>query len=229
MNFPAIPKQGSISMNGFYARYGKRILDILISITGLVMLAPILSPIALSIRLTMGRPAIFRQLRPGLNRRGFYILKFRTMTEKKDKDGTYLRDNLRLTSFGRFLRMVSLDELPELWNVVRGDMSLIGPRPLLMKYLPYFKREEILRFDARPGITGLSQVTGRNELQWDKRCVLDTMYVNRVTVWDDLTILALTVWQVLLSRGIQVDPGTKMLNLDDERRALSINEKYPVA
>ena len=212
-----ISEADAISLSGFYARYGKRILDILLSIVGLVVLAPLSASIAISIRLTMGRPAFFRQVRPGLNRHGFNIFKFRTMMESRDGNGTSLPDRMRLTGFGRFLRMGSLDELPELWNVVRGDMSLVGPRPLLIKYLPYFRKEEVARFEARPGITGLAQVVGRNKLSWDQRFSADIEYVRNIAFLKDIKILALTLGQVLSSRGVEVDPGAAMMNLDDER------------
>ena len=212
-------------MKGFYARYGKRILDLLISITSLAIFLPILSFIASSLLLTMGRPVIFRQKRPGLHKHAFYVYKFRTMNESKDNLGVYLKDSHRLTGFGRLLRLGSLDELPELWNVVMGNMSLVGPRPLLMRYLPFFRKEELRRFDARPGITGLAQVKGRNELSWDERCLLDVKYANSISLFQDLEILALTVRHVLYGHGIQVDPEAMMLNLDDERRSVLAGEK----
>jgi len=146
----------------------------------------------------------------------------------KDGKGVDLKDGQRLTGFGRILRLGSLDELPELWNVVMGDMSLVGPRPLLMKYLPYFRKEELKRFDVRPGITGLAQVRGRNNLSWDERCFLDIKYVNSISLLQDVTILALTVWHVLLGHGIQVDPEARMLNLDDERKLTSSSDRFQV-
>jgi undecaprenyl phosphate N,N'-diacetylbacillosamine 1-phosphate transferase len=204
-------------LSSFYIRIGKRLLDIFLSIIGIVILSPILISIALSIRLTMGKPVLFRQARPGLKKESFGILKFRTMTDSKDRDGTFLKDNLRLTSFGRFLRLGSLDELPELWNVLVGDMSLVGPRPLLLRYLPFFRPDELARFDSRPGITGLAQIRGRNELSWDNRCLYDVEYTKHCTLITDIEILARTAWHVFLRQGIHADPESKMANFDEER------------
>jgi lipopolysaccharide/colanic/teichoic acid biosynthesis glycosyltransferase len=195
-------------------------MDIALSIIGLVALSPVYIAIVVSILLTMGRPAIFRQLRPGLYKKNFIIFKFRTMMESKNQDGSYLKDCLRLTNFGRFLRMGSLDELPEFWNVLTGTMSLVGPRPLLMIYLPYFRQEELMRFDTRPGITGLAQVKGRNELSWDMRCLLDVEYARNITLQNDIEILATTICHVILRQGIHADPESKMLNFDEERSCI---------
>src|SRR5690606_21072813 len=147
----------------------KRIFDVVVSISLLVVLSPLLILLALLIRIKLGSPVLFRQTRPGKNTKPFDMVKFRTMTNERGADGKLLPDKERLTSFGRFLRSTSLDELPELWNVLKGDMSLVGPRPLLMEYLGYYTDEEMLRFSVRPGITGLAQVNGRNETTWDAR------------------------------------------------------------
>jgi len=170
------------------------------------------------VRLRLGSPVLFRQQRPGLNRQPFTIYKFRTMTNERDAQGNLLPDAHRLTNFGRFFRKTSLDELPELFNVLKGDMSLVGPRPLLMRYYPYFKSEELMRFSARPGITGLAQISGRNNLSWDSRIALDLKYVREVSFWLDLRILLTTVWRVFTRHGVQVDPGSAMLNFDEDRR-----------
>ena len=155
----------------------KRFIDILAAFLGLLLLLPFLLVISLIIRLKMERPVLFKQSRPGLKEKPFTIFKFRTMSGERMSDGTLLPDVQRLTAFGQFLRKTSMDELPELWNVLIGDMSLIGPRPLLMKYLPYYTNRERARFLVRPGITGLAQVMGRNTLDWDERLELDVQYI----------------------------------------------------
>ncbi len=204
-------------MNKFYSRYGKRALDLALTIPALVLLAPLMLVIALVVRVTLGAPVLFRQVRPGLHGKPFTLYKFRTMTEARDAAGNLLPDSERLTPFGRFLRSTSLDELPELWNVIKGDMSLVGPRPLLMRYMPYFYETEKTRFNVRPGITGLAQISGRNNLSWDLRIATDVQYVQSLSFWLDLKILWLTLWRVITRQGLQVDPGTTMLNLDEER------------
>ncbi len=201
-----------------YRFAGKRAIDFLSAGTLLVVLSPVFSLIAVLVRLKLGVPVIFQQERPGYRGQPFVLLKFRTMTEERDEAGQLLPDSRRLTSFGAFLRKTSLDELPELWNVLRGDMSLVGPRPLLMRYTPYFTETERVRFTVRPGITGLAQVSGRNDLDWDSRIAADVRYVNELTFALDLKILFMTVRGVLARRGLQVDPGAAMLDFDEERR-----------
>ena len=201
-----------------YRTFHKRIFDLILSILLLVLLSPILTLMMILVRLRLGSPVLFRQQRPGLNRQPFTIYKFRTMTNERDAQGNLLPDAHRLTNFGRFFRKTSLDELPELFNVLKGDMSLVGPRPLLMRYYPYFKSEELMRFSARPGITGLAQISGRNNLSWDSRIALDLKYVREVSFWLDLRILLTTVWRVFTRHGVQVDPGSAMLNFDEDRR-----------
>lgn len=198
---------------------GKRLLDVVVAGLALVLLAPVLAGLALAIWLSMGRPVFFRQERPGFQGRPFRILKFRTMREARDARGQLLPDGQRLTRLGALLRRTSLDELPELWNVLRGDMSLVGPRPLLMRYLPYFRPRERLRFEVRPGITGLAQVSGRNCLGWDQRLELDAQYVENLSLGQDLRILGRTVFAVLRLEGASPDVDQVESWLDEERAA----------
>jgi lipopolysaccharide/colanic/teichoic acid biosynthesis glycosyltransferase len=170
------------------------------------MLAPLLGLLAVTVAAKLGTPVVFRQQRPGLNGRPFTILKFRTMTDARDAADRLLPDAHRLTSFGKFLRSTSLDELPELVNVLRGEMSLVGPRPLLMEYLPLYSAEQRRRHDVLPGITGWAQINGRNAASWPRKFELDTWYVDHQSLWLDLKILALTVWKVLKRDGIN-QPG----------------------
>jgi lipopolysaccharide/colanic/teichoic acid biosynthesis glycosyltransferase len=162
------------------------------------------------VRRKLGSPALFRQVRPGLHGRPFMMVKFRTMTDERGADGELLPDAQRLTAFGRFLRASSLDELPELWNVLRGEMSLVGPRPLLMEYLPLYSPEQARRHEVRPGITGWAQVNGRNAVSWDERFKLDVWYVDHRSLWLDLRILWLTVRKVLVREGISAQGEATM-------------------
>ena len=180
----------------------KRALDLIIALLGLVILSPIILLVAFLVRVLLGAPVIFRQQRPGYKERPFYLYKFRTMTEARDASGRLLPDSARLTGFGRFLRAWSLDELPELINILRGDMSLVGPRPLLMEYLPLYSAEQRRRHDAYPGVTGWAQIHGRNALEWPARFALDVWYVDHWTFWLDLRILLTTVWKVISREGI---------------------------
>ena len=183
----------------------KRLMDIILAGAALVLLSPVLLLVALAIRATMGSPVLFRQERPGLAGRPFGIVKFRTMRDLAPDAAEPESDEARLTRLGRFLRATSLDELPELWNVVRGDMSLVGPRPLLMRYLPLYSPEQARRHEVRPGLTGWAQVKGRNALSWSEKFALDIWYVDHRSVWLDLRIIAMTVWQVIARRGISAD------------------------
>jgi sugar transferase EpsL len=182
--------------------FGKRVFDIAISATVVVVLSPLLTLIALVVRIFLGSPMLFRQVRPGYKARPFTCLKFRTMTDKRNAQGELLPDAERLTSLGRFLRSTSLDELPELINVIRGEMSLVGPRPLLMQYLDRYTPEQKRRHDVRPGITGWAQVNGRNAASWEQKFAYDVWYVENRTLWLDLKILALTPWKMLKREGI---------------------------
>lgn len=180
-----------------YARYIKRILDIVLSLSAIIILSPILLILYILVRVKLGSPVLFRQERPGKDEKIFTLCKFRTMTDEKDADGNLLPDNVRLTKFGRFLRATSLDELPELLNILKGDMSIIGPRPLLVSYLPYYTEREKKRHSIRPGLTGLAQVSGRNFIDWDKRLEKDIEYVEHLSFKMDITVLKLTVQTVL--------------------------------
>jgi lipopolysaccharide/colanic/teichoic acid biosynthesis glycosyltransferase len=180
----------------------KRFIDGVVAGAALILLSPVLLATALLVRVKLGSPVLFSQQRPGLHGRAFRMIKFRSMTDARDAKGTLLPDAQRLTSFGRFLRASSLDELPELWNVLKGDMSLVGPRPLLMEYLPLYTPEQACRHDVRPGITGWAQVNGRNAITWEEKFQLDVWYVDHFSLWLDVKILWLTVKQVLLRHGI---------------------------
>jgi sugar transferase EpsL len=180
----------------------KKLVDLTIGSLLLVILSPVLGAIALLLWATMGRPVLFRQTRPGLYGRPFQIIKFRTMTDKRDSAGRLLPDEMRLTAVGRFLRATSLDELPELWNVLRGELSLVGPRPLLMEYLKRYSSEQARRHEVRPGVTGWAQINGRNDLSWDEKFELDVWYVDNWSLGVDFLILVKTFWQVLRRNGI---------------------------
>ena len=180
----------------------KRIFDFIAALLGLIVLAIPLLALIIFIRKKLGSPVFFRQVRPGLKGRPFEMVKFRTMTDAKGADGQLLPDADRLTPFGRFLRSTSLDELPELWNVLKGDMSLVGPRPLLMEYLPLYTSEQARRHEARPGVTGWAQINGRNAISWEDKFSLDVWYVDNQSLWLDIKILWLTVKKVLVRDGI---------------------------
>lgn len=180
----------------------KRIFDFTFSFLGLIVLSPIILITALLIRLKLGSPIIFKQQRPGLHGRPFFVFKFRTMTDERDETGELLPDSIRLTKFGQLLRKLSLDELPQLLNVLKGDISLVGPRPLLMEYLELYDSEQARRHEVRPGITGWAQVKGRNVISWDEKFKLDVWYVENRSFWLDIQILFLTVIKVFKSEGI---------------------------
>lgn len=202
-----------------YRKYIKRLLDIVISLTALVVLSPILLVVAILVRCKLGSPVIFHQQRPGYNEEIFKLCKFRTMTDERDENGELLPDSVRLTKFGRMLRATSLDELPELWNILKGDMSIIGPRPLLVSYLPYYTKEEKLRHTVRPGLTGLAQVSGRNLLDWDKRFATDVEYVRNLTFAMDVKIFFLTIKKVFVRENIEVDTNQVEGNFAEIRKA----------
>lgn len=183
----------------------KRLLDIMLASFGIVALAPVIAIVAMCIRRRLGAPVIFSQIRPGLHGRPFKMVKFRTMLDALDAEGNPLPDEVRLTRFGRLLRATSLDELPELWNVLKGDMSLVGPRPLLMEYLPLYSAEQARRHEVRPGITGWAQVNGRNALSWPDKFALDVWYVDNRSLLLDLRILLLTVKKVFVREGISAE------------------------
>jgi lipopolysaccharide/colanic/teichoic acid biosynthesis glycosyltransferase len=201
-----------------YRRWGKRVFDVIVSATALLVFAPLLAVLAVLVRCLHGSPILFRQVRTGQNGKAFTILKFRTMTNACDAAGVLLPETQRLTRFGRFLRATSLDELPELLNVLWGEMSLVGPRPLLPQYDAYYSERENLRFSVPPGITGWAQVNGRNDLAWDHRLECDAWYAESCSFVLDMRILLVTVKKVLRRDNVQVDPALTFGALDEERR-----------
>lgn len=188
----------------------KRLFDFIVSLTALIILSPILLVVVILVRFNLGRPVFFRQTRPGLNEKPFEMIKFRTMREAYDSTGKPLPNHKRLTRFGKLLRASSLDELPELWNVLKGDMSLVGPRPLLMEYLPLYSEEQRKRHSVRPGITGWAQVNGRNAISWEQRFELDNWYVNNHNFWLDIKILFLTIHRVFSRSDINAGENVTM-------------------
>ena len=203
----------------------KRSFDIFTSLSLLVALSPLLLITSLLVLWKHGSPVFFTQERPGKDKKNFHIYKFRTMTNKRDGNGELLPDAERLTSFGRFLRSTSIDELPALWNVLKGDMSLVGPRPLLTQYLPYYTDKENKRFLVRPGITGLAQVSGRNYLNWDDRLKKDIFYVENQTFILDMKIIFQTIWKVLLKKDISTDTDIVETFLNEERSSHPDNKE----
>ena len=203
---------------GTFAGIVKRAIDMLGAGIGLLLLSPILGVVALAILLTMGRPVSFRQRRPGLHGKPFKMVKFRTMTSETDDHGNLLPDSDRLTRLGRFLRSTSLDELPELFNVLRGEMSLVGPRPLLMEYLEWYTPEQARRHQVRPGITGWAQINGRNAISWEEKFKLDVWYVDHRSLWLDIRILWLTVRKVLVRAGISAAGEATMPRFKGSKR-----------
>ena len=183
----------------------KRVVDIVGASVGIILFAPVMLVVALLVLLTMGRPVLFRQKRPGLRGKPFTLYKFRTMRDARSASGELLPDELRLTTFGKWLRSTSLDELPELFNVLKGEMSLVGPRPLLMEYLPRYSPEQARRHEVKPGITGWAQVNGRNALSWEEKFRMDVWYVDNWNLWLDMKILLLTIWKVLKREGINAE------------------------
>jgi lipopolysaccharide/colanic/teichoic acid biosynthesis glycosyltransferase len=202
-----------------YRRTGKRLLDVGVSSIGLIVLSPLLAAVSIWLRIVQGSPVIFRQERTGLDERSFTMVKFRTMRDPEPGAGEG-PDSERLTGLGIFLRKTSLDELPELWNVLHGDMSVVGPRPLPLKYTPYFTAEERRRFSVRPGITGLAQVGGRNNLSWTERFAMDIEYANTVSLRQDIKVLMRTFGVALRRSGLHADPGAMMDDLDVERAGM---------
>ena len=201
-----------------YSKYIKRLLDILISLTFIVLFSWLYLILVILVRIKLGSPVLFCQERPGYNEKIFKLYKFRTMTDKRDEKGNLLPDSERLTRFGSMLRSTSLDELPEMLNILKGDMSLIGPRPLLVEYLPYYTEEERLRHSVRPGLTGLAQVSGRNYLAWDKRLAKDVEYVNHISFIMDVRIIIKTIMVVFKKEDVSVDTNVVEGYLWDERQ-----------
>lgn len=186
----------------FYQLFGKRILDILLSGIALIVFSPIILIVGILVRIKLGSPIIFKQERPGKSEKIFSMYKFRTMTDKRDHNGEYLPDEIRLTKFGKMLRATSLDELPELWNILKGDMSIVGPRPLLVEYLPLYSEKQRKRHKVRPGLTGLAQVNGRNAISWEEKFDLDVYYVDKISFFNDLTIIIQTCKKVIKKENI---------------------------
>jgi lipopolysaccharide/colanic/teichoic acid biosynthesis glycosyltransferase len=196
----------------------KRFFDIVASVAGLILLSPVIAIVAYVIRKRLGSPILFRQVRPGLGGKPFEMVKFRTMRDAFDASGNPLPDSERMTDFGRFLRSSSLDELPELWNVIKGDMSLVGPRPLLMEYLPLYDEVQFRRHDVRPGVTGWAQINGRNALSWEEKFKLDVWYVDNQSLWLDLKIIFLTIKKVLIRDGISAEGEVTMTRFTGSKK-----------
>jgi lipopolysaccharide/colanic/teichoic acid biosynthesis glycosyltransferase len=211
--------QERVLRRGFYYKYGKRLMDIVFSLSALLILSPVILLVAALVRFKIGSPVLFKQERPGRREKIFTLYKFRTMTDERGEDGKLLPDELRLTSFGRFIRSTSLDELPELLNIIKGDMSIVGPRPLLVRYLGYYKPLERRRHEVKPGLTGIAQVSGRNYLGWEKRFECDVYYVDHITFLGDLIIILKTIKKVLQRKDIAVGDQKVLANLDEERGA----------
>lgn len=199
-----------ISKGGLYKKFFKRLMDFCLSLIALFVLSPIFLIVAILVRIKLGSPVIFKQERPGLNEKIFRMYKFRTMTGEEDENGRLLPDSVRLTKFGRFLRSTSLDELPELFNILIGDMSLVGPRPLLVQYLPLYNQYQRRRHEVRPGLTGLAQANGRNAISWEEKFELDVKYVDNLTFIEDWKIIILTAKKVLCREGINSETAATM-------------------
>lgn len=195
---------------GLYEKYIKRFLDFTLSLIALICLAPILLILTILVKVKLGSPIIFKQRRPGKDEKIFTLYKFRTMTDEKDENGNLLPDAVRLTKFGKFLRSTSLDELPELVNIIKGDMSIVGPRPLLVEYLELYNEEQKHRHDVRPGLTGLAQVNGRNTLTWEEKFKDDIEYINKITLVNDIKIILKTIKKVFVKEGINQEGNATM-------------------
>lgn len=203
---------------GLYERFFKRALDIFCSLMAILVFWWLYVIVAILVRVKLGSPVLFTQDRPGKNEKVFKLYKFRTMTDARDKNGNLLSDNVRLTKFGKLLRSTSLDELPEVFNILKGDMSIIGPRPLLVSYLPWYSDREKLRHSVRPGLSGLAQVNGRNFLDWDSRLELDVQYVEKVSFLGDVKIILKTVSKFVKKQDIAVDTNQVEPNFAEERK-----------
>ena len=193
-----------------YRKYIKRLLDFILSLFAIIILSPVLLIVALLIRIKLGSPVIFKQKRPGLNEKIFTLYKFRTMTDAKDEQGNLLPDEIRLTKFGKLLRSTSLDELPELFNILKGDMAIVGPRPLLVRYLPLYNEHQKHRHDVRPGFTGYAQCNGRNAISWEEKFDLDVYYTKNLTLFMDIKIIIKTIKVVLFREGISSETSVTM-------------------
>ncbi len=208
-----------------YAKYIKRTLDLILSLMALIVLMPLMIIIGILVRINLGSPIIFKQKRPGKNEKIFTLYKFRTMTDKRDIDGNLLPDEYRLTKFGKFLRSTSLDELPELINIIKGDMAIVGPRPLLVEYLPYYTEEEKHRHDVRPGLTGLAQVNGRNEISWEEKLKYDTEYIKEISFYSDLKIIFKTIKKTIKRKDIKMGKELQFGKLNVEREKKVVDNR----
>lgn len=211
-----------------YRLFIKRLLDFVLSLIALIILSPVILIVAILVKIKLGSPVLFKQERPGKNEKIFRMYKFRTMTDEKDEDGNLLPDDIRLTKFGKILRSTSLDELPELFNILKGDMSIVGPRPLLVNYLPYYTEREKHRHDVRPGLTGWAQINGRNTTLWDDRLEQDVYYVKHISFKIDIWIIIKTIQKVIKRSDILVGKEIPAGRLDDYRRGTkyeSFNKK----
>lgn len=209
--------------DSFYAKYIKRILDIICALLAMIVFCWLYAIVAILVRVKLGSPVIFKQQRPGKDEKIFTLYKFRTMTDARDENGELLPDEVRLTEFGKKLRSTSLDEIPEVWNILKGDMSVVGPRPLLVQYLPYYTESERHRHDVRPGLTGLAQVSGRNAVTWEDKFTYDIKYIDSYSFAFDFCIILKTVKKVIQREGILVGKQHKVGRLDVER-AINIME-----
>lgn len=203
---------------GLYERYFKRPLDFICALAAIIVFSWLYLLVALLVRIKLGSPVLFTQDRPGKDEKIFKLYKFRTMTDAKDKNGKLLPDERRLTKFGKMLRATSLDELPEAFNILKGDMSIIGPRPLLVSYLPWYTEKEKHRHDVKPGLSGLAQVNGRNFIDWDQRLALDVRYVQKITFWGDISIILQTIMKFIKKQDIAVDTNKVEPNFAEERK-----------
>ena len=209
-NLTSLPTKQRLNSKFIYRKYFKRPLDLILSLAAIIVLSPLFLLIAILVRLMLGSPVIFKQQRPGLNGKIFTIYKFRTMLDKRDANGDFLPDELRFTRFGKFLRSTSLDELPELINVLKGDMSIIGPRPLLIQYLSLYNEHQSRRHEVRPGLSGWAQINGRSAIGWEEKFNLDVEYVDNISFMLDLKIILLTFKKVIIREGINSDTAATM-------------------
>lgn len=211
-----------------YKKFIKRFLDLILSLMAFIILMPLMLIIFILVRVKLGKPAIFKQKRPGKNEKIFTLYKFRTMTDEKDEDGKLLPDEKRLTKFGKILRSTSLDELPELINIIKGDMSIVGPRPLAVCYLPYYNEQEKHRHDVMPGLTGLAQINGRNNISWEERFKYDIQYVNELTLKNDILIILKTVKKVLKKQDVTVRGTGTVVDFDEYRKKQNRRIKWKI-